>query len=108
KILEGTKEPASVRAEARGIALPKGFDAWFAKATALKRAERFDSASELVEGLAQALRREPPSTMTHPLPTRTEPSESLRKLGEAETLPQTESGGAERTAPMESQQTLPM
>jgi serine/threonine-protein kinase len=55
KIMEGAPEPASVRAERLGARLPKRFDEWFARATALDPAGRFDTASELVEALAVAL-----------------------------------------------------
>ncbi|HEY8946611.1 MAG TPA: hypothetical protein VIM73_20305, partial [Polyangiaceae bacterium] len=48
-------EPASVRARTLGITLNAAFDAWFSKATAQVPADRYQSASELVDGLAKAL-----------------------------------------------------
>ena len=50
----GPKEPASVRAAARGITLPPGFDAWFAKITAVDPSQRFPSAIEAVRALGVA------------------------------------------------------
>jgi serine/threonine-protein kinase len=47
----GPREPASVRAALRGVTLPPGFDAWFAKITAPDPAQRFDSAIEAVRAL---------------------------------------------------------
>ncbi len=55
KVMQGPKEPPSVRAARRGIRLPGSFDAWFAKATAQLPADRFRSALSLVEALATAL-----------------------------------------------------
>jgi serine/threonine-protein kinase len=48
-IVSGTREAASVRS---AWALPPGFDAWFARATALEPRDRFDSAQALVAALA--------------------------------------------------------
>jgi serine/threonine-protein kinase len=48
------REPASIRAKGI-VALPVAFDAWFAQATSLDRAERFDTTPELVQALATAL-----------------------------------------------------
>ena len=47
----GPREPASVRAAARGVALPPGFDEWFARITACDPAQRFESAIEAVRAL---------------------------------------------------------
>jgi hypothetical protein len=55
KIVQGAKEPASIRARRLGVALPPGFEPWFAKATALAPAQRFSSARELITTLATAL-----------------------------------------------------
>ena len=56
RIMEGTVEPASVRAlRTRKITLPPAFDAWFAKATAHAPEERFKSAAESIVALAVAL-----------------------------------------------------
>jgi serine/threonine protein kinase len=55
KVLKGATEPATVRAERFGRALPPTFDAWFARATAQSGAQRYPSASEMVDALAMAL-----------------------------------------------------
>ena len=47
----GPREPASVRAAARGATLPPGFDAWFARITAPDPAQRYESAIEAVRAL---------------------------------------------------------
>ena len=51
-VVGGIKEAATVRAARRGVTLPVGFDAWFARAVASDALERFASATELVEELA--------------------------------------------------------
>ncbi|HEY3494247.1 MAG TPA: serine/threonine-protein kinase [Polyangiaceae bacterium] len=51
KVMEGPREPASVRAAGLGANLPPAFDAWFRRATALADHERFESSNELVAGL---------------------------------------------------------
>jgi serine/threonine-protein kinase len=61
KVLKGATESASARASRHGRSLPPAFDAWFAKATATSSSERFQSASALVQGLAQALGIEGPA-----------------------------------------------
>ena len=53
--MHGPREPASARAARRGVVLPPGFDAWFARITAVSPAHRFASASEAVRALADAL-----------------------------------------------------
>jgi eukaryotic-like serine/threonine-protein kinase len=55
KVMQGTPELATARAARRGVALPSAFDAWFAKATALDSAYRFDQASAMIAALATAL-----------------------------------------------------
>jgi eukaryotic-like serine/threonine-protein kinase len=55
KIMDGAPEPGCTRAEQFGARLPKRFDGWFRRATALDPGDRFESASELVEELAKAL-----------------------------------------------------
>jgi serine/threonine-protein kinase len=55
KVAAGASEPATARASRLGVTLPPAFDAWFCRATASDASERFDTASELVEGLAAAL-----------------------------------------------------
>src|SRR5262249_1893365 len=54
-IAEGISEPASTRAGRVGVALPPAFDGWFARATALRPADRYPSASALVDDLRRAL-----------------------------------------------------
>ncbi|WP_437754859.1 protein kinase domain-containing protein [Sorangium sp. So ce1389] len=51
----GPAEPATARAARRGVALPSGVDAWFARATAADPAARFASAVAAVRALAGAL-----------------------------------------------------
>jgi eukaryotic-like serine/threonine-protein kinase len=55
KVAQGAAETAAERASTLGATLPLGFDAWFAKATARAPRDRFETASELVETLAQVL-----------------------------------------------------
>jgi serine/threonine-protein kinase len=59
KVMQGAQEPASARAARLGVTLSPAFDAWFAKATAPAREERFDAASDLVNELAVALGEAP-------------------------------------------------
>jgi serine/threonine-protein kinase len=51
----GPQQPATWRAAIRGVALPLSFDPWFAKATAVDPAQRFQRASEAVLALREAL-----------------------------------------------------
>jgi eukaryotic-like serine/threonine-protein kinase len=53
--MHGPQEPASVRAARHGVALPPGFDRWFARITAESPAHRFTSAGEAVRALTEAL-----------------------------------------------------
>ncbi|WP_437681114.1 protein kinase domain-containing protein [Sorangium sp. So ce131] len=53
--VHGPQESPVQRALAQGVALPPGFDAWFARATAVDPAARFRAATEAVQGLADAL-----------------------------------------------------
>lgn len=55
RVVMGAPEPASARAARNGVTLPPAFDAWFAKATAVRPGHRFGSALSLVEDLAVAL-----------------------------------------------------
>ena len=47
----GPREAASVRAAARGVTLPPGFNAWFARITACDPTQRFESAIDAVRAL---------------------------------------------------------
>jgi serine/threonine protein kinase len=58
--IRGPYEPASVRAAQRGVALPRAFDAWFARATAADPGARFPTSSETVRALAESLGLPPP------------------------------------------------
>ncbi|WP_438007087.1 protein kinase [Sorangium sp. So ce321] len=51
----GPEEPPVQRARAQGAALPPGFDAWFARATAMDPAARFQTATEAVRALGAVL-----------------------------------------------------
>lgn len=50
-VLNGPQESAVQRAARRGVTLPPGFDAWFAKGTAVNPADRFPTATETVQAL---------------------------------------------------------
>ena len=54
-VMAGPSERPSKRASRRGVTLPSGFDAWFARATARVPRDRFDTASALVTNLAAVL-----------------------------------------------------
>lgn len=54
-MLGGPVEAPRERALRRGISLPAGFDAWFARATHRERAARFASADEQIRALAETL-----------------------------------------------------
>ena len=60
KVMLGLPEPATARSQASRAPLRAAFDPWFARATAVAREDRFESASELVESLDAALRAEGP------------------------------------------------
>ncbi|WP_437730838.1 serine/threonine-protein kinase [Sorangium sp. So ce1335] len=51
----GPEEPPVQRARSMGVALPPGFDAWFARATAGDPAARFRRATEAVQALGEVL-----------------------------------------------------
>ncbi len=52
KVAAGAREPATARAVAAGVTLPRGFETWFRRATALRPKDRFQSAAEVVTALA--------------------------------------------------------
>lgn len=54
RVMGGVIEPASEHASRRGVTLPPGFDAWFAKACHREPKERFTGAIEAVVALADA------------------------------------------------------
>ncbi|WP_437317251.1 serine/threonine-protein kinase [Sorangium sp. So ce385] len=53
--VRGPQEPPVQRARAQGVMLPPGFDAWFARATAVVPAARFGRAVEAVQALGEVL-----------------------------------------------------
>jgi|JI10StandDraft_1071094.scaffolds.fasta_scaffold07750_8 tRNA A-37 threonylcarbamoyl transferase component Bud32 len=55
RIVDGPREPATVRARALGVELPPGFDRWFARATASDPGRRFPSSVAAIHALAVAL-----------------------------------------------------
>jgi serine/threonine protein kinase len=55
RLMEGIKEPATVRAKRYGIELPPAFDAWFEKGVSPEPAGRFHEAHEQITQLAVAL-----------------------------------------------------
>jgi serine/threonine-protein kinase len=54
--VHGPQEAASVRAARRRATLSPGFDAWFARATAVNPADRFPTATSAVQSLAEVLK----------------------------------------------------
>ena len=50
-VVQGPRESPVQRAAKRGVTLPRGFDAWFAKGTAGNPGERFSTATEAVRAL---------------------------------------------------------
>jgi len=74
KMMKGAAEPPSERARRRrSVTLPPGFDAFFAKATALAPHDRFEGALDLVMDLADVLTLVAPSLAAMPsdaFPTR--------------------------------------
>lgn len=55
KVMNGPSEMASVRAQMRGVLLPRGFDVWFRRITAFQPRERFPSATDAIQDLAVVL-----------------------------------------------------
>src|SRR6185437_7181862 len=80
RVMQGATEPATARALRRaGVSLPPRFDAWFAKATAVRAASRYERATEMTAALANALgvsASAPPSSARVPsaAPVAREPS----------------------------------
>lgn len=89
-IFEGIKEPATQRALRRKRApLPAAFDGWFFQATAQEPKDRFQSAIEAVDALAEVLSvpgLSPRASVAGPASTR-DAGQSQRGLGYASTLP---------------------
>ncbi|MEO5726950.1 MAG: serine/threonine-protein kinase [Byssovorax sp.] len=73
-VMTGPQERPTERAARRGVDLPGGFDAWFAKAIAMKPRDRFDRASTLVTELAAVLGVVPPRLSLASWPSRTSSS----------------------------------
>ncbi|WP_437673249.1 serine/threonine protein kinase [Sorangium sp. So ce131] len=99
ELLRGPQEPPSARAARRRSAtLPKEFDAWFLRATALKPDDRFERASVAIDALAAALGaplprmsrivlvpERPPPVPAGPSPTApTQPSQAVQPAGFAD------------------------
>lgn len=59
----GPQEAASIRALRNGVVIPEAFDAWFARATARKPAERFPSAIAMIAALSEAFGLPPPAAI---------------------------------------------
>jgi eukaryotic-like serine/threonine-protein kinase len=59
----GPKEPATLRASRQGAILPAAFDDWFSTVTALAPGERYPTAGDAVEALAEALTVSPRETV---------------------------------------------
>jgi serine/threonine-protein kinase len=75
RLLAGPNEPPTKRAARSGVALPAGFDVWFARATARAPSERYESASTQVRALAQAL------ATASPAMSRSDPETAQRPAG---------------------------
>jgi tRNA A-37 threonylcarbamoyl transferase component Bud32 len=83
-IARGPRFPARVRAAARRVVLPEAFDAWFARATAPRAADRFPTALEAASALASALGER--SLAVAPTPPRIS-NPTLAPLAKAATRP---------------------
>ena len=55
-IVRGPPDPATKRAAALGVELPRGFDAWFARAASIEPQARYRSAGEMIRALGERLR----------------------------------------------------
>jgi hypothetical protein len=78
KVVSGPPLAASERALGRrGIALPTGFDAWFARATAVDPDERFARVGEAIEALRLLLGAEALSKPSPPVLAPVEPPRSI-------------------------------
>jgi len=55
-IVRGAPDPATKRAAALGVELPKSFDAWFARAASIEPQARYRSAGEMIRALGERLR----------------------------------------------------
>ncbi|MBK6516429.1 MAG: serine/threonine protein kinase [Polyangiaceae bacterium] len=55
RMMRGDAPKASTRANELGVTLPQGFDAWFARATARDRSQRFDTAGECAAAFGRLL-----------------------------------------------------
>ncbi len=102
----GPQQPASVRARARGIELPLGFDKWFTKATAADPKARFAGALQALEGLAAALEIELPPRTERERPSFVGPeSGEIASPREGAVTPRPPSGG--RSTPPRAASTPP-
>jgi serine/threonine-protein kinase len=76
----GASDPPVARAERRrAIALPEGFDAWFARATAPRAEDRFQRATTAITALAEALGVDAPEPTSVFVRTAAEQEEPTRK-----------------------------
>ncbi len=65
-VMQGPREPATARAAMVGVTLSPRFDPWFAKVTAFHPAYRFQTATEAVDMLVDALGAESIASATAP------------------------------------------
>jgi eukaryotic-like serine/threonine-protein kinase len=70
------QQPASVRAAAKGIVLPPGFDAWFAQMTALAPAARFPTVMAAVTAFSEMLGMPPLRSTSMPSIRESDPARS--------------------------------
>jgi len=59
----GPQEAATARALRHGVTLPPAFDAWFARATARRPADRFPTAVAMIAVLSESLELPPPAAI---------------------------------------------
>ncbi|MFO0551795.1 MAG: serine/threonine-protein kinase [Polyangiaceae bacterium] len=76
ELVRGPVEPASIRAARRSVALPPGFEVWFARATAAQPEARFPNAIAQVSELARVLGKRPDELSL--LAPRSEPARRVR------------------------------
>jgi eukaryotic-like serine/threonine-protein kinase len=111
KVMEGPREPASERARKLGATLPTAFDSWFRRATALDEFERFESVSEFVEKLAEALgeslpRPAPATGADDFAPARTSETHTVGALAFAQTMKSGDGPKPERASPRQENESM--
>jgi eukaryotic-like serine/threonine-protein kinase len=80
---EGPRDPATRRSARSGKVLPPAFDAWFARAAALRAEERFSSARAMIDALADVLGEPRPEIRAVPHRLEDRPVDASAKTGQA-------------------------